>query len=194
MRYATSYPTPSGGKWWSYAGSNGAAFRRRPPACKPESYPSVDGGAMRDRTADLLRAKQALSQLSYGPVTCLFLAWPCCSPQSVGHVLFVRSLLHSACALPVKKNPASPFLSGSCQSNQAPSCHPLIQPKLCAKFCRSRRSSAPHSLLCKWNSNAELQNLVGLGRFELPTSPLSGVRSNQLSYRPTGCCFRSDNL
>ncbi len=28
------------------------------------------------------------------------------------------------------------------------------------------------------------QALVGLGRFELPTSPLSGVRSNQLSYRP----------
>ena len=26
--------------------------------------------------------------------------------------------------------------------------------------------------------------LVGLGRVELPTSPLSGVRSNQLSYRP----------
>ena len=29
--------------------------------------------------------------------------------------------------------------------------------------------------------------MVGLGRFELPTSPLSGVRSNQLSYRPAGC-------
>ncbi len=28
------------------------------------------------------------------------------------------------------------------------------------------------------------EDLVGLGRFELPTSPLSGVRSNQLSYRP----------
>jgi hypothetical protein len=26
--------------------------------------------------------------------------------------------------------------------------------------------------------------MVGLGRVELPTSPLSGVRSNQLSYRP----------
>ena len=25
---------------------------------------------------------------------------------------------------------------------------------------------------------------MGLGRFELPTSRLSGVRSNQLSYRP----------
>ena len=28
-------------------------------------------------------------------------------------------------------------------------------------------------------------SVVGLGRFELPTSPLSGVRSNQLSYRPS---------
>ena len=26
--------------------------------------------------------------------------------------------------------------------------------------------------------------MVGLGGLELPTSPLSGVRSNQLSYRP----------
>ena len=41
-------------------------------------------------------------------------------------------------------------------------------------------------------SHAELQpherapaaKMVGLGRVELPTSPLSGVRSNQLSYRP----------
>ena len=29
-----------------------------------------------------------------------------------------------------------------------------------------------------------LIKMVGLGRLELPTSPLSGVRSNQLSYRP----------
>ena len=62
----------------------------------------ISGGDKRDRTADLLRARQALSQLSYGPV----------------------------------------FLQVS------------------------------HT------------KLVGLGRFELPTSPLSGVRSNQLSYRP----------
>ena len=32
-----------------------------------------------------------------------------------------------------------------------------------------------------------LPNLVGLGGFEPPTSPLSGVRSNQLSYRPKLC-------
>ena len=62
-----------------------------------------DGGARRDRTDDLLLAKQALSQLSYGPDT------------AVG--------------------------------------------------------DTP-------------RKVVGLGRFELPTSPLSGVRSNRLSYRP----------
>ena len=28
----------------------------------------LNGGARRDRTADLLRARQALSQLSYGPM------------------------------------------------------------------------------------------------------------------------------
>ena len=60
-----------------------------------------DGGARRDRTDDLLLAKQALSQLSYGPRY----------PKISGH-------------------------------------------------------------------------LVGLGRLERPTSPLSGVRSNHLSYRP----------
>ena len=59
------------------------------------------GGAEEDRTPDLLRARQALSQLSYGPLSSL---------------------------TPVR--------------------------------------------------------LVGLGGFEPPTSPLSGVRSNLLSYRP----------
>ena len=33
--------------------------------------------------------------------------------------------------------------------------------------------------------------VVGLGRFELPTSPLSGVRSNQLSYRPEVAALRA---
>ena len=31
-------------------------------------HPFFVGGARRDRTADLLRARQALSQLSYGPM------------------------------------------------------------------------------------------------------------------------------
>ena len=68
------------------------------------------GGAKRDRTADPLRARQVLSQLSYSPSVRL-------SP-----------LAH---------------------------CHIYHHGKV-----------------------------VGLGGLEPPTSPLSGVRSNQLSYRP----------
>ena len=33
-----------------------------------------------------------------------------------------------------------------------------------------------------------IRGMVGLSRIELPTSRLSGVRSNQLSYRPTPDC------
>ena len=39
------------------------------------------------------------------------------------------------------------------------------------------------------NPTPSCTDLVGLGRFELPTSPLSGVRSNQLSYRPSFACL-----
>ncbi len=43
-----------------------------------------------------------------------------------------------------------------------------------AKHALSQLSYSPVSL-----------RMVGLGRVELPTSPLSGVRSSQLSYRPS---------
>ena len=66
--------------------------------------------------------------------------------------------------------------------------HPF-QPGSCAIFRESRRRCATHSLLCERISNAESRKMVGLGRFELPTSPLSGVRSNQLSYRPLHVFF-----
>ena len=39
-----------------------------------------------------------------------------------------------------------------------------------------------HQRMCIGNGIAV--GLVGLGRVELPTSPLSGVRSSHLSYRP----------
>ena len=35
-----------------------------------------------------------------------------------------------------------------------------------------------------YGPNHCITSVVGLGGFEPPTSPLSGVRSNQLSYRP----------
>ena len=86
------------------------------------------GGAMRDRTADLLNANQALSQLSYSPIS-----------------------FHGF-------NLANRFLS--------------------------RHLMRTFSTLNDELNNTEKEWLVGLGRLELPTSPLSGVRSNQLSYRP----------
>jgi hypothetical protein len=89
------------------------------------------GGARRDRTDDLLLAKQALSQLSYGPV--------------------VR------CWLASRSSRKAPRLRFSSYAGQP-----------CARF-RERR-------------------LVGLGRFELPTSRLSSARSNQLSYKPMIPC------
>jgi hypothetical protein len=83
--------------------------RRRRCLCGRAKVPA--GGARRDRTDDLLLAKQALSQLSYGP------------------------------------GPDARLLSS-------------------VRKLRTR------------------ENVVGLGRLELPTSRLSSARSNQLSYKP----------
>ena len=75
------------------------------------------GGARRDRTDDLLLAKQALSQLSYGPVR------------------------------------------GQATGDRGQISLSAVRLRLI---------------------------MVGLGRFELPTSRLSSARSNQLSYKPWG--------
>ena len=84
------------------------------------------GGARRDRTDDLLLAKQALSQLSYGP------------------------------------------FGSKAERSQRPEAR--------------RRSPLLDSDF--WLPVSESLTMVGLGRLELPTSRLSGVRSNRLSYRP----------
>jgi hypothetical protein len=93
------------------AGRSTAAANQLLPTSMHGSH-TTNGGARRDRTDDLLLAKQALSQLSYGPLK------PC--------------------------------------------------PGTASRTTGRRKA-----------------DMVGLGRFELPTSPLSGVRSNQLSYRPS---------
>ena len=103
------------------------------------SLSKINGGAMRDRTADLLNANQALSQLSYSPVKC------------------------------TRSN------HDTCQVNQI----------VANRGVKSRRIACYASGFTTKSSG----DLVGLGRFELPTSPLSGVRSNQLSYRPILTCL-----
>ena len=94
------------------------------------------GGARRDRTDDLLLAKQALSQLSYGP-----------SPVSYASRHLGR--------------PAEP----AARAGQSPAFVLRTTARQPSPRFRERR-------------------LVGLGRFELPTSRLSSARSNQLSYKP----------
>ena len=65
------------------------------------------GGAKRDRTADPLRARQVLSQLSYSPMfTGLFYAMRRCTCHSFSHILMYAPSLAPACALPSIKNPA----------------------------------------------------------------------------------------
>ena len=56
---------------------------------------------------------------------------------------------------------------------------------LLAKQVLSQLSYGPEKhCSCSLKELVGLKGMVGLGRFELPTSRLSGVRSNQLSYRP----------
>ena len=47
-----------------------------------------------------------------------------------------------------------------------------------------KAGALPAELQPPFGPRPERSAMVGLGRFELPTSRLSGVRSNQLSYRP----------
>jgi hypothetical protein len=45
----------------------GLSFKQSAQGKRGRKQPLINGGARRDRTADLLNAIQALSQLSYGP-------------------------------------------------------------------------------------------------------------------------------
>jgi hypothetical protein len=113
------------------------------------------GGADRDRTGDPLLAKQVLSQLSYSPFSRLSIfRLAACEDSLAQSRTGVRSFA----------------LSPSRLARRKMSCARKPQRKDAEKNCPSRRRSR--------------RKVVGLGRVELPTSPLSGVRSNQLSYRP----------
>ena len=66
--------------------------------------------------------------------------------------------------------------------------HPLSLPVPRATPGGARRDRTADPLLAKQVlsqlSYGPFQRVVGLGGFEPPTSPLSGVRSSHLSYRP----------
>src|SRR5262249_21364042 len=127
---------------------------------------SVGGGGDRNRTDDLLLAKQALSQLSYTP-----------------------SVLSDA------QNPRwrqrRPCAAGATQTLSAkPQAGALTEPYLALR--RSRGASAPLSRpaisaspkrsAARDDDASHHRAVVGQGGFEPPTSRLSSARSNQLSY------------
>ena len=143
--------------WWSQTGSN-----RRPPACKAGALP-----------AELWPPD--LSFFRLGP-------FPFVSGRL--HTRFYAPSLRKNEKVLDEKNPASAFLSGYYLAGRKYPSSRSFQPKPRAIFRESRRRLATFGLPNERGFNAESWKMVGLGRFELPTSPLSGVRSNQLSYRP----------
>jgi hypothetical protein len=117
---------------------------------------SALGGADRDRTGDLLLAKQALSQLSYGPVRNA-------RPKGLAFLTPRRS----------PKGEGGP--SEACQ--RFPDTVRLRPHGFQEGF-------GGHSVSLGSPMARQAKLVVGLGRLELPTSRLSSARSNQLSYRP----------
>ena len=122
-----------------------------------QRVPFLFGGARQDRTADLLRARQALSQLSYGPRNLT-------GSGSRTSNCMDKLYMQPSCSLIPTFRPAS-LLEGRW----------WVWVDLPATALHR-----PHP----YHPNNTNNVLVGLGGFEPPTSPLSGVRSNQLSYRP----------
>ena len=89
------------------------------------------GGARRDRTDDLLRARQALSQLSYGPVTCLFrsrLRWLLARSVMYIRVHSLPSLAirlasnKKSCVTAFANTAPAPFLAGQGKTERCLAC------------------------------------------------------------------------
>ena len=120
----------------------------------PNHWAKHDGGARRDRTDDLMLAKHALSQLSYGP----FLVQEVNVASATARCACVAALRRAASQTGAKR-----------------------ESLLGAKHRKADRPLRPPGRSAGWRLNHEV---VGLGRLELPTSRLSSARSNQLSYKP----------
>ena len=118
------------------------------------------GGDEENRTPDPLLARQVLSQLSYTPKFELILR----HKQLAVHTYCLR------CFFLVWAANCRSFVSFA-----------LIFRRLCVS--RDRRV---HMVRKGYENIQDTKNLVGLSGLEPPTSRLSGVRSNRLSYRPIG--------
>ncbi len=82
------------------------------------------------------------------------------------------------CTAPLRSFPEGNALSSLYSARQIFNCQRSM------KFSVFSCQFSVNELLETDNCKLTTSFLVGLGRLELPTSPLSGVRSNHLSYRP----------
>src|ERR1700691_2903532 len=62
----------------------------------------------------------------------------------------------------------------------------LFRCRATSSYQKPKRTGIPNLEFRLLSPDSCIPPLVGLGRVELPTSPLSGVRSSHLSYRPMG--------
>ncbi len=69
-----------------------------------------NGGARRDRTADLLRARQALSQLSYGPIFWFNEVWDSVSMSRLACLELLCNSQTLSCATPAQLSYGPIFL------------------------------------------------------------------------------------
>ncbi len=161
----------------------------------------VNGGARRDRTDDLMLAKHALSQLSYGPM--LFRTRQRCSSRSRVRAVAARGRAclrfapdHKSLAKQTNSNvtfisdyskaPRMPRLAGFPVTPAGSKIRGRVKRRCQAFLSRqvSRTHLAPAKRFRDRPFSLAKRPLVGRGGLEPPTSRLSGVRSNHLSYRP----------
>ena len=123
----------------------------------------------------LFAAPRGFSQLTTSFFACLRLGIPTHALSS----LTIKSTSHTdvlrylTCVLLMPVNIQLSKIAG-------PESPGVTRRPLPAAHCRSLGVFGPYL----FNAAALPAGLVGLGRVELPTSPLSGVRSSHLSYRP----------
>ena len=125
---------------------------------------------------------------------------PQAQPDESGRTCITRSRLPARCQklrcqrTDVRCQTAQPC--GSCRHRLASRVCSLLQRHSVAdRRCQMSKGAPAHSDAhagCRSLPLTSDSRMVGLGRFERPTSRLSGVRSNQLSYRPRSRTRRSE--
>ena len=150
-------------KWWSQAGSK--PTRPAPTSC-------VQGRRSKFPITNLLKAFGNQRLEKWWSQAGSNRRPPACKAGALPAELWPRDTFRGKPRIHRR-----PFLNFNFQATQLP--HEI---EIFSQVGRRRRRSVHQYARLRLRSRCG--KMVGLGGFEPPTSPLSGVRSNQLSYRP----------